>query len=98
MLYKNAAKQGKLSAILDKDKIENALKLLKKKKFTLDGASQHLQIPKTTLRRYYNYAMKEGKEGKNLTVKRVFDDEQDRMLMSYIKEEVILQLSLTLKG
>lgn len=95
------SKQNIKRASFDGDKIETAVRLLKEKKFSLHGASKHFQIPRTSLRRYYSYVMKEGTSvkdiRKNLAVKRIFDDEQERMLVNYIKEAAILQFGLTLK-
>ncbi|KAL4711423.1 hypothetical protein ACJJTC_016177 [Scirpophaga incertulas] len=95
------SKQNKKRAPLDTDKIENAIRLLKEKKLTLHGASKHFQITRTSLRRYHSYALKEGISVAeiriNRAVKRVFDDEQERMLANYIKDAALLQFGLTLK-
>ncbi|CAG9576980.1 unnamed protein product [Danaus chrysippus] len=92
--------QNKKTAPLDTDKIENAIRLLKERKLTFHGASKHFQIPRTCLRRYHSYALKEGisvaEISKNL-VKRVFDDKQELMLANYIKDPAALQFFLTLK-
>ncbi|CAG9581916.1 unnamed protein product [Danaus chrysippus] len=95
------SRQNKKRAPLDTDKIENAIRLLKEKKLTFHGASKHFQIPRTCLRRYHSYALKEGisvaEIRKNLAVKRVFADEQELMLANYIKDAAPLQFCLTLK-
>lgn len=74
---------------------------MKAKKFTLHGASVHFRNPRTTLRRYYCHMMKEGTSvqdlRENLAVEKLFNEEQNKMLVEYIKDAANLQFGLTLK-
>nr|CAI5827726.1 unnamed protein product [Callosobruchus analis] len=95
------SKQNIKRPVLDTKIMENAVNLVKAKKFTLHGASVHFRISRTTLRRYYRHMMKEGTAvqdlHENLAVKKVFNEEQEKMLVVYIKDAANLQFGLTLK-
>lgn len=85
----------------DKEALSSAIKLIKEKKFSLFGAARHFNIPRTTLRRYYECCNKEDMTlvdlHKNLSVKQVFTEEQEKMLLNYIKDAALLQYGLTLR-
>nr|CAI5864513.1 unnamed protein product [Callosobruchus analis] len=95
------SKQNIKRPVLDTKIMENAVNLVKAKKFTLHGASVHFRISRTTLRRYYRHMMREGTAvqdlHENLAVKKVFNEEQEKMLVVYIKDAANLQFGLTLK-
>lgn len=86
---------------VDVDKLTNAIKLIKEKKITSFGASTHFGIPRTTLRRHLKHCMETGENvsnlHENLAVKKVFDREDERSLVDYIKDAAHLQFGLTLK-
>lgn len=94
------SKRNVKRAVFDMTKMEKAVKLLKEK-FTLHGAAKHFGIPRASLRRCYNCNMTEDSLvkyiRKNLAIKKVFNDEQKRLLVAYIKEAAMLQFGLTLK-
>lgn len=85
----------------DLSMIEDAVSLIKDKKISINGASKQFRIPRTTLRRYYRIALIEGTSvqeiREHLAVKRVFNEEQNKLLVEYIKDAAILQFGLTLK-
>lgn len=96
------SKEGKKRTRIDETALGDAIKFVKEKKITIFGAAKHFQIPRTTtLRRYYQHCMEEGTSindlRENLAVKRVFTNEEDKMLVDYIKEAAQLQFRLTLK-
>lgn len=96
------SKEKKKRAIIDVDNLTNAIKMIKEKKFTTFGASKHFGLPRTTLRRHLNHCMETGNDvsklHENLAVNQVFNCEEERNLVDYIKDAAHLQFGLTLKN
>lgn len=90
------SKEGKKRTRIDETALGDAIKFVKEKKFTIFGAAKHFQIPRTTLRRYYQHCMEEGASindlRENLAVKRVFTNEEYKMLVDYITSRSQTQL------
>lgn len=85
----------------DKNKLNDAISLIKEKKFTVYGAAKHFGLPKTTLKRHYNHCIETGQDvsdlHNHLSVNRVFTDKEEHLLVDYIKEAAVLKYGLTLK-
>lgn len=85
----------------DPEKLKSAIQLIKEKKLTLYSAAKHTGLARSTIRRYMQNFKDTGKENYNLvqncSTKKVFNREEENMLVEYIKDAATLQYGLTLR-
>lgn len=86
----------------DLEKLRSAIKLIKEKRMTLHGAAKHTGVARSTIRRHMNKILETGDENYSLrdnnSTHKVFNHEEELMLLEYIKEASILQYGLTLQN
>lgn len=87
----------------DPEKLRSAIKLIKEKRLSMYSAAKHTGMSRSTIRRYMNNFQVTGSENYNAvhehcSTKKVFNREEENMLVDYIKEAATLQYGLTLRN
>lgn len=94
------SKSGVKRDLIDKEKLELALQHVKDKKLTLYAAAKHFGLSKTSLIRHYSRFNLQGLEkysyAVNYATKKVFNEDEEKLLVNYIIEAANLQYGLTL--